>query len=306
MSGLGGGAGAVDIGRVLDGGAWSGLQKTVAGLAALAVLLDGVDSQLMSFAIPVLIKQWHVTRADFALVVACGLVGMAIGSVCSGAIGDRFGRRAAILWSLLILGVATCAIGLADNLFTIGALRLVAGFGIGGALPCATTLTAEFTPARHRTLAVTATITCVPLGGMVAGLLAGQVLPRLDWRALFFIGGLLPVALCGLLLVLRMPESPRFLARHPARWAELSALLARMSRIVPQGAGFADIAEQQAERPRRLRRPVRRGPAARYAQPLGVVLPVPSRRLQRLQLAPDHARGAGARRGRRRRGTDRL
>jgi AAHS family 4-hydroxybenzoate transporter-like MFS transporter len=248
MNGAGGRAGGVDIGRVLDEGAWSGLQKTVAGLAALAVLIDGIDSQLTSFAIPVLIKQWHVTRADFAPVVACGLVGMAVGSVCSGAIGDRFGRRASVLWSLLVLGLATSAIGLADNLFTIGALRLVAGLGIGGALPCATTLTAEFTPVRHRTLAVSATITCVPLGGMVAGLFAGQVLPRFDWRALFYIGGLLPVALCGLLLVLRLPESPRFLARHPARWAELSALLARMGRIVPQGQGFTDVAEQQAER----------------------------------------------------------
>ena len=158
----------VDIGEALDEGPWSGLQKRVAALAALAVLLDGFDNQLIGFAIPTLIKEWHATRGDFAPVVACGVIGMAAGSFFAGTVGDRFGRRVAVLSSLVLLGVATCLIGFADQLWQIGCLRLLAGFGIGGALPSATTTTAEFTPARYRTMAVTAPITCVPLGGMVA------------------------------------------------------------------------------------------------------------------------------------------
>ena len=238
--------GAVDIGETLDGGPWSGLQTTVAALAALAVLLDGVDNQLIGFAIPVLIKQWHVTRGDFAAVVACGVIGMAIGSFCAGAVADRFGRRGAVIGCLLLLGLATCAIGFANDLLSLGVLRLLAGLGVGGALPIATTTTAEFTPARLRTVVVTATITCVPLGGMVAGLLAGAILPGLGWRALFWIGGLLPVALVAVLLV-GLPESPRFLARRQPRWRELGALLGRMGRAVPIDASFTDVAEQRSE-----------------------------------------------------------
>ena len=233
---------AVEIGRLLDDGAWTAMQKGVVVVAALAVLLDGFDSQLISFAIPVLIKEWGVGRAAFAPVVAAGLVGMSLGSACAGIVGDRFGRRAAILGSVLVFGLATCLIGLAPNLFAIGALRFLAGLGIGGALPTSTTMTAEFTPARRRTMMVTATIVCVPLGGMVAGLFAGAVLPGLGWRALFLIGGALPVLFFALLLAL-LPESPRYLARRPARWPDLVRLLGRMGRTVPPAAAFTDSAD---------------------------------------------------------------
>jgi AAHS family 4-hydroxybenzoate transporter-like MFS transporter len=108
-------------------------------------------------------------------------------------------------------------------------------------------MTAEFTPARRRTLAITATIVCVPLGGMLAGVFASFILPAFGWRALFFLGGLLPVAL-GILLVFTLPESPRFLARRPGRWLELSKLLGRMSRPTPDGAVFTDANEQKVEK----------------------------------------------------------
>ncbi len=239
-----GGRSSADIGTILDQGNWSGLQKVVAGLAALAVLIDGIDNQLIGFAIPVLIKEWHVTRGDFAPVVACGLIGMAIGSVFAGRIADRLGRRWAVLGSLVLLGVATCLIGFANGLFALGALRFLAGLGVGGALPTATTTAAEFTPARHRTMVVTATITCVPLGGMVAGLFAGAVQPEFGWRALFWLGGLLPIAL-SLILLLTLPKSPRFLTRRPHRWPELVALLARMARPTQPGTAFTDVTEQK-------------------------------------------------------------
>jgi AAHS family 4-hydroxybenzoate transporter-like MFS transporter len=74
-------------------------------------------------------------------------------------------------------------------------MRFIAGLGIGGCLPSASTVAAEFTPIRRRTMAVTATIVCIPLGGMLAGVFANYVLPALGWRALFFIGGSLPLTL---------------------------------------------------------------------------------------------------------------
>jgi AAHS family 4-hydroxybenzoate transporter-like MFS transporter len=237
---------AIDIGEALDTGPWSGLQKALACLAALAVLLDGFDNQLIGFAIPVIIKEWHVTRGDFAPVVACGLIGMAVGSFFAGRVGDRLGRRTAVYGSLILLGLATLAVGFAQNLLTLGALRFVAGLGVGGALPTATTLTAEFTPARHRTMVVTATITCVPLGGMVAGLFAGYVLPGFGWRALFWVGGLLP-ALLGLVFALALPESPRLMARRRERWPELAGLLSRMGRPTASGTTFTDLTEQRVE-----------------------------------------------------------
>lgn len=239
-------ASAIDVGQLLDEGPFTAFQKIAVLLAALSIVMDGFDGQLIGFAIPVIIKEWGVSRGAFAPVVAAGLIGMAIGSASAGLFADRFGRRWAVIGSVLVFGTATSAIGLAPDLLTIASLRFIAGLGIGGALPTSTTTTAEFTPLRHRTLAVTATIVCVPLGGMLAGLFASAVLPVHGWRALFFIGGSLPLAL-SLLLLFGLPESPRFLVRRPARWPELSHLLARMSRASPANAAFSDRVEQSVE-----------------------------------------------------------
>lgn len=239
-------AASIDVGHLLDEGPYTPFQITVVVLAALSIVMDGFDGQLIGFAIPMIIKEWGITRAAFAPAVAAGLVGMGIGSACAGLFADRFGRRWAVIGSVFLFGAATCAIGLAPDVLTIAALRFVAGLGIGGALPSSTTMTAEFTPLRRRTLAVTATIVCVPLGGMLAGLFASTVLPAYGWRGLFFIGGSLPLVL-GAVLLFGLPESPRFLVRRPQRWAELRGLLGRMSRPSAPDSLFSDQAEQKAE-----------------------------------------------------------
>ncbi len=239
--------GNADIGRLLDDGIFTTMQKVVVFLAALSIVMDGFDGQLIGFAIPSMIKEWGITRDAFAPAVAAGLIGMGIGSASAGLFADRFGRRTAIIASVLVFGAATCSIGFAPDVLMVAVLRFVAGLGIGGALPSSTTMTAEFTPARRRTMAVTATIVCVPLGGMIAGFYAAEVLPAFGWRGLFFIGGAIAIVL-GVVLFVALPESPRYLARHPARWPELGRLLGRMQRPMASDASYTDAVEQAAEK----------------------------------------------------------
>ena len=232
----------VDISELLDRNSWSTYQKFLTLLAALAVIFDGFDIQILGFAIPALIREWHVARADFGPVLAIGLAGMAAGGPLAGYCGDRFGRRTALIGCVLIFGLATIATAFVNGFTGLIILRFLTGMGTGGALPNASTLAAEFAPLRRRPAAVKLTLVCVPVGGMLGGLLAARVLPGLGWRGLYAIGGVLPLILAVVLWAL-LPESPRFLAHRPALWPRLAPLLTRMGHTVPAGARFEDRAQ---------------------------------------------------------------
>ena len=94
-----------------------------------------------------------------------------------GLAGDRIGRRTALLGSMVIFGLATLAVSTAETIASLAVLRMLAGFGLGGAMPNAAALAAEYVPLRQRPIAVTVTIVCVPLGGTLAGLVAIPLLP---------------------------------------------------------------------------------------------------------------------------------
>ncbi|MGA2594855.1 MAG: MFS transporter, partial [Bryobacteraceae bacterium] len=216
-----------DVAALLDRSPWSTYQKLLTVLAALAVIFDGFDIQILGFAIPSLIREWHVARGDFGPVLAVGLAGMAVGGPLAGYCGDRFGRRIALIGCVIAFGLATIGTALVHGFAGLTLLRFVTGMGTGGALPNASALTAEFAPLRRRATAVKLTLVCFPLGGMLGGLLAAWVLPKFGWRGLYAIGGVLPLLL-AVALWASLPESPRFLARRPALWPRLASLLTSM------------------------------------------------------------------------------
>lgn len=231
------GCAAIDVGLLLDAGPWGAWQKAFTLLAALAVLFDGFDIQILGVAIPSIMREWHLTRAAFAPVAALGLAGMACGSPFAGYCGDRFGRRTALMGCVLIFGAATIATAFCHGIAQLCVLRAIAGAGVGGALPNAGALTAEFAPLRRRAMAVTLTIVCVPLGGMIAGLAAARILPLWGWHVLYLAGGGAPLLL-ALLLFFALPESPRYLARHAAKRGELIRTLTRIGHGIAQGSSF--------------------------------------------------------------------
>lgn len=239
--------GNFDVSRAIDEGKFSPLQKYIYLLAAMTIMLDGFDGQMIGYAIPMIMNEWGVSRAAFSVAVACGLMGMAIGSVSAGMIADKVGRKPVLVASVLLFAVSTTLIGYAGDVTTIAIIRFFAGIGIGATLPAATTLTAEFIPLRHRTMAVTTAIVCYPLGGMLAGLAAGQILPAYGWRAFFFIGGAIPIAFT-LILILLLRESPKYLVRQTSRWEELRTLMTRMRHEVAQVREFTDGVIASAKR----------------------------------------------------------
>jgi len=237
----------IDIGRLIDDGGWRSAQTVIVALTALTIVFDGIDNQLLGIAIPTMMREWSVPRPAFAPVVSLGYLGMMIGGATAGLAGDRIGRRTALLGSVIVFGAMTVAASFATGPGALGLLRLAAGLGLGGAMPNAAAIAAEFVPRRHRPIAVTVTIVCVPLGAMLAGLLGIRLLPAIGWRALFMVGGIVPIVVAIALRWL-LPESPRFLARHPARWPDLARTLTRAGYVVKPGVAFADATEAPVAR----------------------------------------------------------
>jgi len=236
----------VDVGRILDEGRWTAYQKWLVFLTALTIIFDGFDNQLLGVALPTIMQEWGVGRGAFAPVVSLGYLGMMIGGTLAGMAGDRVGRRTALLACMLIFGVTTLGIAAVDGVIWLAVLRLLAGVGLGGAMPNAAALAAEYVPIRQRPFAVTLAIVCVPVGAALAGVAAIAALPTLGWRGLFAAGGIVPIV-AALVLLKLLPESPRYLARRPARWPELAHLLRRMGHPVETTAQFADATETKVK-----------------------------------------------------------
>jgi AAHS family 4-hydroxybenzoate transporter-like MFS transporter len=232
----------VDIAQVIDKAPMGGYQRRVLSFTAFSIVIDGIDSQLLGIAIPVMMTEWLVSRAAFAPVLAAGFVGMMIGGAIAGVVGDRLGRRVALIGSVLIFGVATVSASLVHGLIALAMFRFFVGIGLQGASPNAAALVSEYAPLRNRAFAITLTIVCIPAGAMLAGLIAIPVLPLLGWRVLFAIGGIIPL-IVGILLLQFLPESPRYLVQRPARWSELSRILRRIDPRVRADAPFIDSAE---------------------------------------------------------------
>jgi MFS transporter, AAHS family, 4-hydroxybenzoate transporter len=230
-------AGTIDATALLDGGRWTRYQKFLIFATAVTIVLDGVDNQLLPNAVPTLIQEWGQPRRAFTDALAIGPFGMMLGGLFGGMVGDRWGRRPALLGSVLTFGVFTAALALVNSVEALAVIRFLAGLGLGGAMPNAATLASEYVPLRNRPMAVTLTIVSIPLGGALAGELAALLIPTLGWRLLFAAGGAVSVAVAALLWWL-LPESPTFLARHRARWPQLVRILRRAGHDVPDDAVF--------------------------------------------------------------------
>jgi MFS transporter, AAHS family, 4-hydroxybenzoate transporter len=237
----------VDVGALLDEGQWSGYQKLLVFATAMTIILDGLDNQLLAAAIPALMKEWHLARPAFVPVQTAGMIGMMVGGFIGGFIGDRFGRRVALLGSVFSFGILTVLVAFAGGVGVLTVLRFFAGLGLGGAMPNAAALSSEYVPRRQRPFAVTLTIVCIPLGGSLAGIVGGQILPRFGWPGLFLVGGILPLLMAAVLVKV-LPESPRYLARLPERWPQLRALLRRLGHQVSDEAALVDATEKAVAR----------------------------------------------------------
>ena len=192
-----------------DGG-WSIDRLAVIVMVAIAVIFDGFDSTILGLVVERVSRDLGVSMSGFAVIFAISLGGMAIGTFVGGLAGDRIGRRWPVIVSLFVLGVSTLAAASAAGLTEFAVLRFVAALALGALLPNSTALVGEFAPSKWRSAAVMLVMMSMPIGSISASLLAARFGDVVGWRGLFVAGGALPL-IYSVVLLSRLPESPRFL-----------------------------------------------------------------------------------------------
>ena len=184
------------------------------------MLTDGYELGALAFAAPALVKAWHVERAALGPIFGASVFGIMVGSFLFGYIGDRLGRKRAIMIGVLWYGALTLVTIWATQLDQLLLLRFAAGIGVGGAVPNAFVLVSEFAPKRLRATWVTLMFTGYTLGAGLGGLVSVALVPQYGWRAVFLVGGLAPLA-AGAVLWFVMPESARYLVLKGRRRGEV-------------------------------------------------------------------------------------
>jgi AAHS family 4-hydroxybenzoate transporter-like MFS transporter len=204
----------IEVSEILDTPRVSRVAVRVTLLCFLIMIADSYDVSALSFAVPDLIRQWHVDKIATGTVFSASLFGLMIGSVLFGFIGDRWGRRTAIIAGSVVFGVLTLATGLATSLNEMLLLRFLACLGLGGAVPNAVALTNEYSLKQARVTSIAVIFAGYALGGTLGGLISAQLIPIYGWPVIFYLGGAVSLAL-ALALVIWLPESIGYLALKP-------------------------------------------------------------------------------------------
>ena len=191
--------------------ATSGQRRTLLA-AALGWALDAFDTMLYALVLALLIHDLGMSKTTAGLLGTLTLLASGMGGVLFGFLADRFGRKRALMASILTYSVCSFASGLATNIAMLAAARFALGLGMGGEWNTGATLVAETWPTEFRAKAISIVQSSWAIGFAAAALLAGPVSRYFGWRAVFFLG-ILP-ALLTLWIRRGVPESEMWEGRE--------------------------------------------------------------------------------------------
>jgi AAHS family 4-hydroxybenzoate transporter-like MFS transporter len=226
----GGVAGKIEIPQLIDSQPAGRFLIGLAFLCGLILAADGFDTQAIGYTAPAIVKDWGIEKQALGPVFSAGLFGLLIGALLAGPLADKTGRRPVMIAATAWFGASALATSFAASLDQMLWLRFLTGLGLGAAMPNTIALVSEYAPARRRTTVITATFCGFSIGAALGGALASGIVPRFGWRAVFWTGGAVPLALLPL-IVWKLPESLRVLVARRDSYGQIERILARMGAV---------------------------------------------------------------------------
>ena len=198
--------------EILDKAPMSLLQIIIVGITCALNGIDGFDVLSISFASNGIANDWGISPAVLGIVLSMELVGMTIGSIAVGGIADALGRRHTTLTCLAIMAFGMLMTTSVENTTQMLIWRVLTGLGLGGLLATINALSAEFANRKRRHLCVSIMSIGYPIGGVVGGIIASQLLVNNPWRSIFYFGAAITALFIPIFFFL-VPESVHWLIR---------------------------------------------------------------------------------------------
>lgn len=217
---------SVSYEQALEKVGYGAFQRRLLVICGLGWAADAMEVLLIAFAMPAMAAQWTLSALQKSLLATAIFVGMLVGALVWGRLADRIGRRVGFVLTIAFYSLFGFLSAFAPSFQWFIVLRVLTGFGVGGALPVDYGMFSEYLPIKNRGRRLVYLEAFWALGTVFAAGIAWLIVPRFGWRALFAFS-----ALPGFLLFAvrsGVPESPRFLFVK-GRIAEAKAVLERVA-----------------------------------------------------------------------------
>jgi putative MFS transporter len=188
---------------------FSGWHRNARLIMGSATFFDAFNALSLAFALPTLIRLWHISPKQIGLLISASYVGQLAGALAFSALAEKVGRIRGTTAAIAIMSIMSFGCALAGNFPALLACRLVQGIGVGGEMPVAATYINELSRAHGRGRFFLLYEMIFPLGLMATGQLGAWFVPAFGWQSIFLFGG--GPGLIIAFLVSRLPESPRWL-----------------------------------------------------------------------------------------------
>lgn len=216
---------------LLDTGPISKLQYATIFVCFLMNILDGMDVLVISYCAPAIAKSWAVGPEALGVVFSAGLAGMTLGALLLAPFADQIGRKKMILLSAIIMGTGMYLTAYCTDVTQIVFLRFFSGIGIGSMLASTASLTAEYTPDSTKDFWVSLVISGYPVGAVLSGLVAAQIVPTKGWQMMFQLAGIASFVTIPVIWFLLSESLDFYLKKQPANaLSKANAILAKMGR----------------------------------------------------------------------------